>query len=51
VTGTFQVLFFLDIIEAAPQMGAIPGYCPELFIFLEDDEILFGQKDFILKGP
>lgn len=42
MTGTFQMLFFLYVVEAASEMGAIPGYGPELLIFVKDYKLLLG---------
>lgn len=44
MTGAFQMLFFLYIVEAASEMGAIPGYGPELLIFVKNDKLLFDQE-------
>ena len=50
VAGAFQVLFFLNKVEAASEMGTIPGYGPELLVFMKDDKLLFGQESVILEG-
>lgn len=50
MAGAFQVLFFLNKVEAASEMGTIPGYGPELLIFVKDYKLLFDQERVILKG-
>jgi hypothetical protein len=35
MTGTLKIVFLFDVVDAAAEMGAVPGYRPELLIFLK----------------